>query len=363
MFFSVSNTLSHEQVVRTDRIMFMMYLRLLSVQLLLILTCACGSGNSSKGPQCGNGVAEGDEPCDGTDLRGNSCASLGHYNVLGLLWCSSDCRLDRSECGGYCGDSIVDVLQGEQCDQNNFNGEDCLSMGYASGTLACDDSCRLDFTSCLGVCGDGIREGQEACDDGGILPGDGCSPDCQIETGWSCQGDTPSICTPICGDSLIVGEESCDGTNLGMKTCADFGFGGGDLECKEDCTLDTGACRHVCIASAILQCRELTFGRTWGNVPIAPETVHAWEFVYPGSNRQIRWAEGLSKTGTIASEPGLVLEENSGCSRHDMGGATINIVPADFRTISTCGLIEGRTYFFNIKTNATTNTGYDLSTN
>src|SRR6188768_1031822 len=31
-----------------------------------------------------------------------------------------------------------------------------------------------------GVCGDGFRSSTEACDDGNTLPGDGCSPTCEI---------------------------------------------------------------------------------------------------------------------------------------------------------------------------------------
>jgi cysteine-rich repeat protein len=31
-------------------------------------------------------------------------------------------------------------------------------------------------------CGNGIREGLEACDDGNLIAGDGCSPDCVVET-------------------------------------------------------------------------------------------------------------------------------------------------------------------------------------
>ena len=33
---------------------------------------------------------------------------------------------------------------------------------------------------------DGIREALEECDDGNALSGDGCAPDCTIETGFVC---------------------------------------------------------------------------------------------------------------------------------------------------------------------------------
>lgn len=42
-------------------------------------------------PFCGDGVATGDEPCDGNDLRGLSCQTLGFAS--GFLTCSSACEL------------------------------------------------------------------------------------------------------------------------------------------------------------------------------------------------------------------------------------------------------------------------------
>lgn len=55
-----------------------------------------------------------------------------------------------------------------------------------------------DPTLCTPICGDGLVRG-EPCDDGDLDPGDGCSPDCELEAGWSCDQE-PSICSapPIC---------------------------------------------------------------------------------------------------------------------------------------------------------------------
>jgi cysteine-rich repeat protein len=64
----------------------------------------------------------------------------------------------------------------------------------------------LGTTACLGlglaeelvevkryVCGNGDNEPYEECDDGNERRGDGCSPDCKLETGWVCGG---SECVP-----------------------------------------------------------------------------------------------------------------------------------------------------------------------
>jgi len=53
-------------------------------------------------------------------------------------------------------------------------------------------------------CGNGILEGTEQCDDGNATPGDGCTSDCKIESGWSCPAPGVS-CRPICGDGLQSG--------------------------------------------------------------------------------------------------------------------------------------------------------------
>ena len=45
------------------------------------------------------------------------------------------------------------------------------------------------------VCGDGVVDPGEACDDGNSAGGDGCSPACNVEPGWTCTGTAPSKCT------------------------------------------------------------------------------------------------------------------------------------------------------------------------
>ena len=43
-----------------------------------------------------------------------------------------------------------------------------------------------------GMCGDGERAGDEGCDDGNSVSGDGCSATCTVECGFTCMGDTPT---------------------------------------------------------------------------------------------------------------------------------------------------------------------------
>ena len=93
--------------------------------------------------RCGDGVAEGTETCDGTDLRGQSCASLGLGG--GTLTCAPACRFDLAGCTS-CGDGKLQGL--EERDGSELNGKTCVSLGFGSGSLGCA-GCRLDTTSCV----------------------------------------------------------------------------------------------------------------------------------------------------------------------------------------------------------------------
>ncbi|MGE3762942.1 MAG: TolB family protein [Kofleriaceae bacterium] len=66
---------------------------------------ACGTGQICEPlPVCGDGLAVVMEACDGTDLRGESCATRGFDG--GELACSSDCGgFDESACA-RCGDGV-----------------------------------------------------------------------------------------------------------------------------------------------------------------------------------------------------------------------------------------------------------------
>lgn len=60
---------------------------------------ACEDGlNACQNPLCGDDSAGVGEQCDGTDLNGASCASLGF--VGGSLSCGITCELDTSNCAG-----------------------------------------------------------------------------------------------------------------------------------------------------------------------------------------------------------------------------------------------------------------------
>ncbi len=92
---------------------------------------------------CGDGVVEGVEQCDGANLAGQSCSSLGYAG--GALQCAGNCTFDTSQCSN-CGNGVID--SGEQCDGANLAGQTCESLGFPGGTLQCGADCQLDSSGC-----------------------------------------------------------------------------------------------------------------------------------------------------------------------------------------------------------------------
>lgn len=123
---------------------------------------------------CGNGVREGAELCDRTDLGGMTCLRLGYVNGGQLRCAATSCRFSTLNCTPpepnlpvipppsvppppppppaipRCGDNI---LQGnEVCDTSNLGGKLCSNFGYIGGELRCDNrSCAsYDTSRCRG---------------------------------------------------------------------------------------------------------------------------------------------------------------------------------------------------------------------
>ncbi|MCA9704590.1 MAG: hypothetical protein KDK70_01935 [Myxococcales bacterium] len=87
------------------------------------------------------------EQCDGADLQGFDCTSLGLGG--GVLTCDPVmCIFDVSGCGMGCGNGVIEP--GEQCDGANLQGFDCASLGLGGGVLACDPViCTFDTSMCM----------------------------------------------------------------------------------------------------------------------------------------------------------------------------------------------------------------------
>jgi hypothetical protein len=156
-----------------------------------------GDGDADPGPGCGDGLVGPEEACDGSNLVGETCVSLGF--IGGTLGCAEDCKdFDTSNCEmSSCGNGVLD--EGELCDGPELNGQTCVSVGFAGGQLGCGDNCiTFDVSGCVDA---------------------------------------------SCGNGVIEQGEVCDGNNLGGQSCLSQGFAGGTLLCNGSCTgFNTAGC-------------------------------------------------------------------------------------------------------------------------
>lgn len=137
-------------------------------------TCtACEPGYDLFGGDCnlcGDGVLEGAEECDDN-------------NTLSGDGCNSTCGVESGD-GWVCSSASPSVCQRKYC----------------SGVVLLHRRCDTDvdanvcYHACT-VCGNGVVEGTEECDDNNTVGGDGCRPNCTIDTSrpWTCSS-APSVC-------------------------------------------------------------------------------------------------------------------------------------------------------------------------
>jgi hypothetical protein len=229
------------------------------------IVSSCGDGDLDEGEDCdwvmdpmcpmncmlgcGDGRIDPGEECEGKNLNGADCASVGH--VSGVLQCDAACQFFEDGCSD-CGNGMQ---QGdEQCD-GGVGAALCTDHGFLDGTLTCSASCMFDTSQCVNfLCGNAIVEPPEQCD-GGNLNGHTCMTEGFAPTGGiacddSCALDT-SACT-LCGNGMIDGPEECDTSNLPEDMCSDLGDGWdmGPLTCASNCTYNESACCYDDVTDA-----------------------------------------------------------------------------------------------------------------
>jgi hypothetical protein len=131
----------------------------------------CGAPNCGQGANvCNNdGVADSGEACDGADLGGQTCLSIGFDG--GTLACNASCGFDKSGC------EKTDVLP-EDCNNNLDDDQD--------GAKDCADSDCVNANNCkppAEVCTDAVDndgDGATDCDDSD------CADDLSCQSGGRC---------------------------------------------------------------------------------------------------------------------------------------------------------------------------------
>ncbi len=120
-----------------------------------------------------------------------------------------------------CGDGIVTPHLGEECDGEDLNGQSCVTLGYDCGDLECVEAgagneCRFNESQCVdATCGNGIIECNEQCE---------AASDCSCGTGVpQCNNCTCSCteCTP--NDTRQCGQTDVGECSFGTQTCTAAG--------------------------------------------------------------------------------------------------------------------------------------------
>lgn len=116
-----------------------------------------------------------------------------------------------------CNNGILE--KGEECDDGNLLPDDgCNAACEIENNFACPTP-GADCVQIV-VCGNGRIEGEETCDDQNLQSNDGCSVDCQLESGWSCDTVGTACSAAQCGDGVKAGLEACDdGNNISSDGC------------------------------------------------------------------------------------------------------------------------------------------------
>lgn len=201
-------------------------------------------------PVCGNEMIEEGEACDdGNTANGDGCSSSCTVEEGWICPPSgADCYKISDKPDplptGQCGDGMRSF--GEECDDGNtIDGDGCSSECRVETGYTCENGTCAEITPAEN-CGNGVVDDGEVCDDGNTVSGDGCMSNCmRIEEGYECPpygGMCALTGTSVCGDGILSGAEACDdGNNID-----------GD-GCSAECKLERGyvcpqgeACHTVC---------------------------------------------------------------------------------------------------------------------
>lgn len=177
-------------------------------------------------------------------------AFAGAHGHSGLPGAGSSVSVVRGLCVGVCGDGFIDPAPfgEEQCDGDQLGGETCESLGFDGGTLGCTRKCTFDDHHCFndpppppaedpepGDCLEVIASCTDVTDDGCYPDGPG-----SFGRGGDGEGTFGGLYCPdngdlpqVCGFSLV--EEKLTPTCL---DCPEPGDGNGDVPYGCACASD-----------------------------------------------------------------------------------------------------------------------------
>ncbi len=205
------------------------------------LECTFNTTNCIPFPSCGNGNVDTGEECDGTNLTGKTCADIPGY-VSGNLACLANCQFDVTGCTPEpsCGDGVKNG--NESCDGTDLAGATCATLGFDSGNLTCFPpghalECTINQTDCtnctpLTCSGQGYECGTYDDSCGNTLNCNNCSSGEYCSAGTCYDDSVPCTnnCTSLnytCGTWSICGNTTNCGSCGSGEVCKS-----GDCECK-----------------------------------------------------------------------------------------------------------------------------------
>lgn len=137
--------------------------------------------------------------------------------------------------GDDCGNGLIDP--GETCDGPNFNGASCMVLGYDGGSLTCNANCAVDTSGCTNAPQPGLGQLYSNCLDSANCPNlDGCATvtnEGEVDpfdgyctnlctTDAECFANVGGTAVPQCNDAA---DPYCELDCAGGKTCP------GGMEC------------------------------------------------------------------------------------------------------------------------------------
>lgn len=140
--------------------------------------------NNQNSNVCGNGVAEGSEFCDGEDLRGNTCQTVGNFSG-GQLFCTPTCQWNTSHCETACQDQCTEGAQ------------ECVNA----------DTARR-------VC---VRQ-EDGCTAWNVIACPPSYPYCKKE-------GEETVCSFQCANNCTLDDRHCTSSGTGVETCIQDEFG------------------------------------------------------------------------------------------------------------------------------------------
>lgn len=160
-----------------------------AIALMLTLT-ACNSGRTKGDPDVY-------DPNDNAEGGATTTAGAGGSTTSDAATTTGSGGQTSTGTGNNtpatCGDGAIDL--GEECDGTDMGGATCDSMGLGAGSLSCTNECLLDASGCAvqPTCGDGHIGPGEECDDSNDMPLDGCDATCQFEGSACVPRWTPGV--------------------------------------------------------------------------------------------------------------------------------------------------------------------------